>query len=232
MYDKRIKIFVILIAASLLVCLLRLIEMQLLPDSLLQDKIAELKRQRGLSRELKTVRGKILDRNGKVLAVDEVQFQLHINYSLASFMDARVREGKLLKAAEKGDAIAATAEVRKELDAGLANLKQIISKCARFRAVEASEIETEIQRINDFVWNRRVFQAWRHNFPNSEVFEKYSDILSIPLHEAVADFERKQPSPVKRLRLVNNVDIAEMHKMWPLLQLRTDDDIFTAQLEF
>jgi len=232
MYDKRIKIFVILIAALLLVCLLRLTQMQLLPDSQLQDKIAELKRRRGLSRELKTVRGKILDRNGKVLAVDEARFELHINYRLASFMDARVREGKLLKAGKKADAIAAVAEVQKELDAGLADLKQIISKCAQFRGAEASEIETEIQKINNFVWNQRVFQVWRHNFPNSEVFEKYNDIISVPLYEAIADFEKKQPSPVKRLRLVNKVDIAEMHKTWPLLRLRTDDDIFTAQLEF
>ncbi|GAH73322.1 unnamed protein product, partial [marine sediment metagenome] len=49
---------------------------------------------------------------------------------------------------------------------------------------------------------------------------------------AIADFEKKEPNPVERLRLVNKVDIAEMHKTWPLLELETDDDIFTAQLEF
>jgi penicillin-binding protein 2 len=32
--------------------------------------------------------------------------------------------------------------------------------------------------------------------------------------------------------LATGVDIAEMHKSWPLVELKTDDDIFTAQLEF
>ncbi|GAF79499.1 unnamed protein product, partial [marine sediment metagenome] len=44
MYDKRIKIFVILSTVLLLVCLLRLTQMQLLPTSTLQSDIEELKR--------------------------------------------------------------------------------------------------------------------------------------------------------------------------------------------
>jgi len=105
MYDKRIKIFVILIAALFLGCLLRLIQMQLLPDSSLQDEIAQLKLQRGLSRQLKTVRGKILDRNGKILAADEPKFKLHINYRLSSFLDERVQQAKLLRAAQKNNMV-------------------------------------------------------------------------------------------------------------------------------
>ena len=90
MYDKRIKIFIILSACLLLLCLLRLTQMQLLPDSSLQYDIAKLKRQRSLSRQLGTVRGRILNREGKVLAGDEPQFQLHINYRLSCFMDERL----------------------------------------------------------------------------------------------------------------------------------------------
>lgn len=232
MYNKQVKIFVILIAFFLLTCLLRLIQMQLLSDSFYRGRITELKLQESLTRQLKTVRGKIVDRNGKVLAVDEPQFQLHINYGLTSFMDERVRQGKLLTAVDKDDTGALAAKAQKELDAGLADLNQLISKCAQFRGVEPSKIKTEIQKINDFIWNRRAFQAWRHKFPNSEVFENYENILSIPDYVAIADFEKRQPNPVERLRLVNKVDIAEMHKSWPLLELETDDDILTAQLEF
>jgi len=83
MYDKRIKIFIILIALFLLACLLRLAQMQLLSDSSLQDEIARLKQQRGLSRQLKTVRGKILDRKGRILAANEPRFQLHMDYRLS-----------------------------------------------------------------------------------------------------------------------------------------------------
>jgi len=232
MYNKQVKIFVILIALLLIGFLLRLIQMQLLSDSFYRDRITKLKLQKSHTRQLKTVRGKILDRGGKVLAVDEPQFQLHIDYGLTCFMDDRVRGGKLLSAADKDDTGVSAAEAQKELDAGLADLNQIISKCAQFRGVEPSEIKAEIQKINDFIWNRRTFQAWRGNFPDSEVFENYKNIISIPDYVAISDFEKKEPNPVEQLRLVNKVDIAEMHKTWPLLELGTDDDIFAAQLEF
>jgi len=233
MYDKRIKIFVIISALLLLVCLLRLTQMQLLPTSSVQSDIEELKRQRGQSQELKTVRGKILDRTGnkdKALATDEPQFQLCINYKLTCFMDVRIREGRLTSAAEKEDTDA-VAKVQKELDLGLTDLNQIINKCAQFKGVEPTEIKNEIQKINDYIWNQRTFQAWRRKFPNSEVFQNY-DLISIPISEVIADFEKKEPDRQKRFRLVSKVDIAEMHKPWPLLDLKTDDDIFAAQLEF
>ena len=100
MYDKRVKIFIILIALLLLVCLLRLGQMQLQSDSFYQDKIAQLKLQKGRYRQLKTIRGRILDRKARVLAADEPKFQLHINYELGSFMDGRGRQAKLLRVAQ------------------------------------------------------------------------------------------------------------------------------------
>jgi len=231
MYDKRIKIFVIISALLLLVCLLRLTQMQLLPTSSVQSDIEELKRQRGQSQELKTVRGKILDRTGKALATDEPKFQLCINYKLTCFMDDRIWEGRLASAAEKEDTDA-VAKVQKEWDLGLTDLNQIINKCAQFKGVEPTEIKNEIQKINDYIWNQCTFQAWRRKFPNSEVFQNYDSKISIPFNEAIADFKKKEPDRQKRFRLVSKVDIAEMHKPWPLLDLKTDDDIFAAQLEF
>ncbi|MGB2864678.1 MAG: hypothetical protein WBC05_15230, partial [Sedimentisphaerales bacterium] len=79
----------------LAVCLLRLAQMQLLTASSVQHEIAELKQQRGQSRQLQTIRGRILDRNGKVLAMDEARFWVHINYNLSSFLDERVRKSML-----------------------------------------------------------------------------------------------------------------------------------------
>ncbi|MGA1979553.1 MAG: penicillin-binding transpeptidase domain-containing protein [Sedimentisphaerales bacterium] len=232
MYRKQIKIFVILITFFLLVFLLRLAQMQLLSDSFYRDKITKLKLQKSHTRQFKTVRGKILDRNGKVLAVDEPQFQLYINYGLTCFMDDRVRGGNLLKAADKDNTGVSAAKAQKKMDDSLADLNQVINKCAQLGGVKPSEINTEIQKINDFIWKRRTFQAWRDNFPNSEVFENYENIISIPDYVAIADFEKKEPNSAKRLLLVNKVDIAEMHKSWPLVELKTDDDIFTTQVEF
>ena len=233
MYHRRIKIFAILLTFFLFAFLLRLAQMQLLSGSFYRDKLTKLRLQKSHSRQFKTVRGKILDRNGKVLAVDEPQFQLYINYGLTCFMDDRVREGNLLKAADKKDNTGASAaKAQKEMDDGLADLNQIIIKCAQLGGVKPTEVKTEIQKINDFIWKRRTFQAWRDNFSNSEVFENYKNIISIPDYVATADFEKKEANPVERLRLINKVDIAEMHKSWPLVELKTDDDIFTAQLEF
>ena len=152
MFDKRLKIFVLLIALVLLVFLLRLGQMQLQKDSYYQDKIAELKLRKGRHWQFKTVRGTILDRNGKVLAGDEPKFQLCINYELSCFMDQRVRRAKLLRVAEKADADVALSDVQKELEAGIGDLKDIIEKCARFDP-EGADIVNKIKQINDRIWN-------------------------------------------------------------------------------
>ena len=233
MYDKRIKIFVTLIAILLFVCLLRLIQMQLLPDSSLQDNIAKLKRQRGLSRQLKTVRGKILDRKNKILAVDKPQFHLHINYRLSAFGDGRVRRAKVLRAAEKQNADLELANVQEEMETRLNDLQQIIEKCTHF-GLERVDIENRIKAINDKTWNSRTFLAWRRNYLDQNILKKYNnEIINIPASVAIADFKKKEPNNDRRLLLTAKVDdIPDMNKNWPLLELKTDDDIFTAQFEF
>jgi len=233
MYNKRIKIFVILSAVLLLVCLLRLTQMQLRYDSALQDEIAELKQQRGLSRQLKTVRGKILDRKGRVLATDEPQFRLYINYKLSCFMDERLQEAKLLRAASRENANLALSSVKEEMEAKLEDLQQIIDKCVYF-GLERADIEDRIKKINNETWNLRAFVAWVRSGAAPNILEKYNHkINSIPISEAIANFGEKFPDEDQRLLLIDKVDdITEMNKDWPLLELKTDDDIFTAQLEF
>ncbi|HUW19395.1 MAG TPA: penicillin-binding transpeptidase domain-containing protein [Sedimentisphaerales bacterium] len=214
MYARRIKILVALIALLVIICLLRLAQMQLLSGSFYYDEVDKLRT--GPSRQLKTVRGRILDRNGKVLAADEPRFQLCINYRLTCLLDERVKQ----------------TDTGGRLQDRLEDLDQVIQKCARFKGTEPAQIKEEMQRINDFVWSRRTFQAWRTNFPNTEILKDYDDIRSIPLSAATADFETKEPDPAKRLDLVNKADIAEMKQSWPVVDLQTDDDLFTAQLEF
>ena len=233
MYDRRIKIFIILIALLLLVCLLRLAQMQLRDDSFYRAEIAELKRQKGRSRQLKTARGKILDRKGRVLAVDEPRFQLCISYKLSRFADERLRRAELLGAAKKTDPNTASADVQKELETKLEHLRQIIDKCVHF-GLERTYIENKIKKINDKIWNLRTFLAWRRNGANPDILEKYNNrIINVPGPVAIADFKKKYPDEDKRFLLISKVDdIAEMNKTCPLLELKTDDDIFTAQLEF
>ncbi len=206
--------------------------MQLLPSSSVQDEIAQLKLSGGRSRQLKTVRGRIFDNKGRLLAFDELRFQLYINYRLSRFADPRVRRAELLKAAQKSNA-AAEAKAKEAIETGLENIQQIIDKCTYF-GLERADIETKIRSINDNIWNLRTFVAWRRNDPDPNIIQKYEGRIShIPLSEVIEDFETRFPSEEKRLLLVGRVDdIAEMDAAEPLLELKTDDDVFTAQFEF
>jgi len=184
--------------------------MQLLSNSFYSDEIAKLKR--GGSRPLKTVRGRVLDRKHRVLAVDEPQFQLCISYTLTSFADQRIVRSKLLKAARRSNPDEAKAKVREKIHAKLEDLQQIIDKCTYF-GLERVAIEDRIREINNEIWSLRTYLAWKRNYPNLA-------------------FEQAVPDANDRLSLAAEVDIAEMHKSWPLLELDTNDDVFTAQLEF
>jgi penicillin-binding protein 2 len=210
MYDKRVKIFIAIVTVLLLVCMMRLVEMQLLSDSSLQDAIAELKR--GQSRQLKTIRGKILDRKERNLAVDEPRFQLSIDYKLSCLLDERIRKARLLRAARQDSSETTLPKVQEKLQAGVENLQQIINKCTRFGQTY-TDIESRIQQINDQIWNLRQYLAWKRNYPDVE-------------------FEQAVPDPNNRLLMIDKVNITEMHKSWPLLDLKTDDDVFAAQVEF
>jgi len=229
MYDKRVKIFIAITLAMLLMCVLRLAQMQLVPDSDLQDEITRLKQQRGTSRQLNTVRGKILDRNGDVLAADAPRFQVCINYRLSSYLDDRVVEARRLKAAAK-DPNPSLVKFYNEVEAKRNQINEVVIPGCVKLGVGEQEMRSRIKAVNDYMWSQRAFQAWRRSDPDPKMLE---NILSMRLSEAMADFEGRFPDPNERLRRITNVnDLREMEKPMPLLELKTDDDIFAAQLEF
>jgi len=233
MYSRRIKILIGIGAGLLLVCLLRLADMQLLSDSFYREQITNLKLQRGSSQQSKTARGRILDRNGLVLAVDEPRFQLCISYQLSCLRDERVQKAMLLRAGNKPDGDAQLAILQHELTAGVEDLNRIIEKCSGF-GVSRDDIESRIDAINDRVWNLRTFFAWARNNPSPAILEKYNNKLNmVPLSEAITDFEQGFPDEDRRLALIDKVNnVADMEKTWALFELKTDDDIFAAQVEF
>ena len=236
MLIKRIKIFIILSLLLLLPCLLRLTQLQLLSHSSYLKGIAELKLQKGVSRQLKTIRGKILDRNGKILATDESRFHLHISYRLCSIFDERVRRAKLLRARRRSQLAGTNSsvlEARKELQDSLEDLQRIIDKCTYF-GPERADIEQQIYKINNEIWNLRTFLAWRRNSPDPKIIAEYKGrISSVPLSKAIKDFKKKFPDENQRLLLIDRIDnIPKMNKGRQFLELKTEDDIFAAQVEF
>jgi len=236
MFDKRVRIFVIASSAVLLMCVLRLAQMQLLPDSSLQEEIARIKSQYRSSRHFKTIRGRILDRNGNVLATDAPQFQLCVNYQLCSILDENVREAALMKAAAKSErnpSGTALSDKQKELDAKIEEIQQILDKCAQFGG-DREDIEAGIRIRNERIWRTRTFLAWYRNEPDPIILDQYAGrIDEIPFSLAISDFEKRYPLRQERLPLIAQVaDIPEMKKYVPVLELRTDDDFFNAQVAF
>ncbi|MHC4096126.1 MAG: hypothetical protein ACYSU3_08705, partial [Planctomycetota bacterium] len=199
------------------------------------EGIDELKLQQGISRQLQTIRGQILDRKGKILATNEPQFQLHINYKLTCLFDERVRMAKLLTAA-KSSMLAkekpSLHKVRKEMEAKLEDLNKIIYKCSFFGQGQL-DIEEEINYINNRIWNLRTFLAWRRNDPDPKIIAKYGRVSNVPLSVAIEDFEKKFPDEDDRLLQIEKIkNIPKMNRGWRLLELKTDADVFDAQLEF
>jgi penicillin-binding protein 2 len=231
MYTKRVKIFVWISAALLLVCVLRLAQMQLLADSRLRAEIAALREQRSLSRQLQTIRGRILDRKGRVLAADVPRFQICVDYGLARFLDDRVVE------IMKKEAVAAAInpslyDFYELVDNKRSDLEQIIDKCGAF-GLSAVEAERRIRQMNDRIWDLRTFLAWARNGPDPNVIAEYGGLISVPLSVALADFEQQFPDPGRRQKLIAGVDdLPEMDQRQPLAELETEDDIFAAQVEF
>lgn len=228
MYEKRVKVFIGISLAVLLICLLRLAQMQLFADDSLQDEIARLKELRGLSKQFKTLRGKILDRQGEILAADMPQFQICLNYRLSCFRDERVVITKL-DAAKIED----TAEVYKEVDDKRQDLEQILEKCSLF-GLSRRQVEDRIKALNDAVWNLRSFYCWAGDSPDPNVIAKYKDLNHVPLAEALASLARQYPDPAERNRRIAKVtDIPEMSQDLPLVELKSEDEVFAAQeLEF
>ncbi|MBN2182739.1 MAG: hypothetical protein JW715_12575 [Sedimentisphaerales bacterium] len=213
MFNKRIKIFIIFSSFLLLVCVARLAQMQLLAGSRVQNKIAELKKQSASIQQLNTLRGKILDRKARELAIDEPRFWLNIDYSLSQYWDERIQKCMLMTAAKKDEPQKAISEVKEEINNKIEDIELVISKCEYFD-IEPNEIEGRIRQINDDIWNLRAYMTRIWFFPDQE-------------------FEQVDPDPNERDLLVfKKGDIAEINKNYPILELETEDAIFIAQIEF
>jgi len=232
MYKKRITVLVIAGAAMLSVCVLRLADMQLLSTSFYREQVAQLRLQSGSFQQVRTLRGRILDRNGRVLATDEPRFWLAIDYKLSRFLDERVRQAMALQVVSKNPD-ADTSAIQQEFDARLNDLELLTNKCSQF-GMSRRDVVLRLQRTNERIWNLRTFLAWARNNPSRDILEKYNRNLNqIPLSEAVEDFENNFPDPRQRLMLTGEVDdIAETRQVWPMVELKTDDDVFAARVEF
>lgn len=232
MYDRRVKVFIGICVTVLLLCVLRLAQMQLLAQSEVQSEIARIKERNGLSRQLKTLRGTILDRHGNALAVDTPRFQVYVNYRLSCYLDERVVQA-LVAQAKRENADPALEEVLDDVHGRVQELKRVVQECSQFGA-DPDQLLATLTARNDKIWNLRRYLAWYRGAHDPNLIAKYGKREDVPFGEAMADLESQFSDPNERYRyVVNKVDdIPELQRDLPLAELPTDDAVFAAQVEF
>ena len=193
-------------------CIVRLAYIQLNPRSVWQSQLEKIYVSK--SKELPSLRGKILDRNGKILATDDAKFALCIDYQFARLLDERFWKSQLLRALNGSNAENAGEKIREKFAEDFNTLNEIVYKCAQFKKLTPEEVKSQInQQINDPIWQLRLYLAGKRKYPQQ-------------------DFETAEPDPDQRLLLASEVDVAEMHQLQELFRLENDDEVLAAQLKF
>lgn len=212
MYYLRLKIFVGLCIAVLLVALARLAYLQIVCVDEVRRTVNEMRIKPAAS--LPTVRGKIYDRNGQTLALDRPSFSLHISYQLSCHADIRWQEGHILR---QIDETTSRREVEEAMQQEWADPQQMLRHAVELAAslgdVPRDEIESRIEGINNRIWELARYLWWRQRNPGRDIGEYRS--------------QRDDISPAQIVRM----DLKEMYDFYPLIELPTEKALLDAQLE-
>jgi penicillin-binding protein 2 len=208
MSNKRLKIFALFCTLFAAVCIGRLAYIQLNPHSAWQGQLEKIRT--GKCTDLVALRGKIFDRNGKVLATDEACFTLCVDYRFACLADERFWLVQSLRCSDESE----KNKIKEKFQEDYNTLNEIIAKCAQFKNCTPQEITEQINRqINDPIWELRYYLAGKRKYPKQ-------------------DFSQAVPDANERLLLASQVDIAEMRQPQPMMKLENEDQVLAAQLKF
>jgi cell division protein FtsI/penicillin-binding protein 2 len=230
MYKQRLHIVISLCITVIAICLLRLIYLQVIHAQDYRDRISKMRTLAPV--QLPTVRGRILDRTDKILARDKAVFYLHVKYDLLQLCDERVWEGKILVGINKDktqDQVEQQLQAKHRQD--ISNLEKVIKKSSEISGLSREEIETRVRNINNRVWNRRKFDAWSQNCPDSPLKAEYKGKY-VPQRKALAEFDEAFSSESKRLKLVMKENPSETLESYALIRLASNSELVAAQLEF
>jgi penicillin-binding protein 2 len=233
MYRRRLYSFVFICGLAVSLCLVRLGHLQLVEGEGYRKSIEEARILETV--QLPTIRGRILDRDGNILAVDTASFNLYIHYSLTRLLDDRFRRCSIISGTD-ADTTAEKAELAlvKDLQEDYASLDKVLDVCDDLQNGGREQLEARIQKINDYVWNMRELFAWRWNSEDSETKVKYkANRSSVDPNEIRADFERQYPDEKERCRLLLNTRLKEMTSKckYKLVELMPGEEVFRAQNE-
>lgn len=216
MYSKRVKIFFGFCAVLLAICIVRLFSMQSAGSR--QNAIDAIQSMRDRPAvQLPTLRGKILDRKGRTLAIDHPSFFIYVDYRLTRLMDDNWQFAKLIRKMQRG---VPEERAREELQAEYADdiktLYKLIDFCSQIEGYDEQKILDRIKKINDRVWWLRSYIAWRKYYPG----------------ESFDQFHKRMPDRVERIKMAAKESIIEMYRKHSLIQLDSEDDKFAAEIAF
>ncbi len=211
MYHQRLKTFIFLCIGGLLITVGRLVILQTFK---VQQTRQAVERLRILPPEQRpTIRGKILDRYERPIALDEPVFYLQINYQLTRYLDERWQQAWIQRQISENET---RSEVQQRLfekwKEPTKQLKLAIELAAFLADVSTDEIEQTISDINDHIWEmgRRVW--WRRRNRGASWDEYFAICDTIDPEKVVG------------------IDLYEMHKSYPLIELKNEQDLIRAQL--
>ena len=192
MYSKRLKIFIGICAFFAVICIARLGYMQLGLSSAWHRQVEKFRT--GTRKQLPTLRGRILDRAGRVLACDEAEFTLSIDYSIARLADDRFWLN----------------HNRDDYADDLRKLQKIIFTLAQFETVTVDEIIKRIAgEINNPIWNMRLYLAWKRKYPDKDFDKTFADErMAMAMKVDLAEMHRRHP--LLRLRKDDDVLAAQL----------------------
>ncbi|OQY05021.1 MAG: hypothetical protein B6I25_06250 [Planctomycetales bacterium 4572_13] len=213
MYHYRLKILIILCVGGLVIAVGRLMTLQTFQAKKARQELVEMRKKPLKQRP--TVRGKILDRYGNPLAIDKPAFFLHINYQLTRYRDSRWREACILRSLTKDKTRAETEcqlyeEKWKE---DIEDLEQSIDLAWQLADVSREEIEENVKQINNQIWEQSRYIWWKRRNQEKTWLQYRTKRESILVTDIVA------------------VDLAEMYQTYPLVELKTPQDLQRAQIE-
>ena len=226
MYRRRLYFIVIFCGLAMAACIVRLAFLQLVQGANYRESMAS--RWILPAVQLPTVRGSILDRDGRVLAAERAVYWLHINYRLSRVLDERFRRANILLAVAEGASLReAERRFGEEYTDDISRLNEIIDKCAEVMACPVGKVTEDIQAINDRIWRSREFYAWSDNCRNSTLRQQYR---YVPQRKAIKEFEELFDAE-ERLKLAGKSDRLEMYDPQPLFKL-DDKQVARAGREF
>lgn len=213
MYHYRLKILIMLCVGGAIIAVGRLMTLQTFQAKKARQELADMRIM--ALKQRPTVRGKILDRYGNPLAIDRPAFFLHINYQLTRYRDPRWREARILRALTEEKT---RAEVERELyeekwKQPIEDLEESIDLAWQLADVSREEIEENIKQINDQLWEQSRYIWWKRR-NKDKTWQQY----------------RTRTEPIS-IQDIAAVDIAEMYQTYPLVELKTPQDLQRAQVE-